>query len=212
MQGQVIKRRYAVNETTPKFVLVQLNTYSNRLKAYRKANNTAYEKLVIKDAEEVRKKMIMDFNDNFSFCDYYFYYDTNAILIMEKQFAGILFDKNLAPVPTTAIKQYDTVYRIITWSINTATAQEYNEGTNPKDIYDANYSIGTQTLRLTVLMPDYKRVKHPEPDGLELISAGKSKQKVSAYKYNSPRFNIYYKARAKQLSRSMEDFFRADAQ
>lgn len=207
-KAQVFKRRNAKNEQTPKFVLVQLNTYTNRIKVYEKAKNSHYATLARTDAEEVTKKMIADFNDNFSFCSFYFYYDTNATLVKERKFEGILFNEKLQPVPGNPISSADSSYRIIVWGLNSAVAQDYNNETNPNDPFDGNYSIGTQTHRLVVLYPDFKRVKSPEPDGLELVAAGKSKQKNSFYKYTSPKFNIYYKARAKQLSKAMEDFFR----
>jgi hypothetical protein len=207
-KAQVFKRRNAKNEQTPKFVLVQLNTYSNRIKVYEKAKNSRYATLARTDAQEMTKKMVADFNDNFKFCSFYFYYDTNATLIKERKFEGILLNEKLQPVSGNAISVSDSNYRIIVWGLNSAVAQDYNNGTNPNDPFDGNYSIGTQTHRLIVLYPDFKRVKSPEPDGLELVAAGKSKQKNSFYKYTSPKFNIYYKARAKQLSQAMEDFFK----
>lgn len=204
--AQVFSRKVAKSEVPPQFVLVQLNTYTNRLEIYSKRKDKSDYNQVLKDGAEVRKKMIMDFQDNFTFCQYYFYIDTNASRIKNKDFSGVLLDNELQSISNASLPSPNKSYKIIVLGYNVATTEDYGSNKS-KDLYSNAYSIGTQRQRLMVLNPDFTRVKHPEPNGLNNTGVGKSKKRKSEYAYSSEKLEIYYKARAKQLSWAMEKFY-----
>src|SRR5579872_5967407 len=97
----------------PSAVLVQLRSEHNRIEALKKAR--MYKELaeVEQDAKEVQSRMIMDFQVNFKYCPVYYFMDTDADLIKEKIFDGILKNADGSPAKNLVIDKSSDNYVIV---------------------------------------------------------------------------------------------------
>jgi hypothetical protein len=82
--GDTLQNKY------PCVLLLQLRSEGNRITAITRSGNTKKLEEVKYDAENVRKAMINDFKEDFSYCPVYYFIDSNADLIKNKHFGGIL--------------------------------------------------------------------------------------------------------------------------
>ena len=79
---------------------------------------------VIKDVEGVKTAMHADFTDNFTFCKVYYFNDTDADKIMNKQFDGVLMtaDGNLAT--NINISNKDSNYLVLYYGYPTSQSNK----------------------------------------------------------------------------------------
>ena len=97
----------------PYAVLVQLKSEKNRIAALIMAHDKKNLIRVQKDASRVKKAMINDFKDHFTYCPVYFYMDSNADKVIAGDLDGILFTADSSPVPPNAMGLQDKKYIIV---------------------------------------------------------------------------------------------------
>lgn len=203
-QAQVFKKRSSARYIPPKVILIQLNTYPSKVKQFYKNGDAESFKLLKGQTDTVIQKMVADFNDNFTYCPYYFYIDTNANLVKEGKLDGILLDKNLNPIGKSPIT--DTNYRITLFGVNAPPLEKYQTNTK-NDLYDASYSLGSSKPGLVLLRYNFDYVKYPEP----YFTAHKIKQlkqPFQSYVFVSKQFNdVVYRPYAKSLSNAFTTFY-----
>lgn len=202
-EAQIFKRRYArYNEKPPKMILVQIFTYQRRIEHYTRLNKPDKVKQIHTDAENMTQKIIMDFSDNFSFCPVYYYMDTNAHLVIEKKYNGVLLDKNLNPVNVSP----DKTTQIVLFGAPISFVADVKSSNN-KDPFDSDYVVGEGKQRLVVYDINFKKLARPLPNGSNNTYGGKPAKDADEYVYRSPDFDIYYKPYAKHLSEKMSIFY-----
>lgn len=200
--AQIFRRNHArTDEKAPKIILVQLFTYQRRIEHFNKLHQPEKAKQAKTDADSVIKKMVMDFSDNFSYCPVYYFIDTNAKLIREKKFKGIILDKNLQPVDIDPGKEY----QIVLFGFPVDMISDVQTGND--DYYDTDYVIGDSKQKLVVLDGNYKKLKKPLPNGSNNKMKGALARPYEEYLYQSPLFEIYYRPYAKGLSVKMSGFY-----
>ena len=99
-------------------VIVQLNTEQNKIRYFRKTGNNKEAESLSREAAEMQKKMISDFNDNFAYCPVYYYIDTNAELIRNKQFKDVLLYMDGIVVKESVINVIDSDYLIVRYGFS----------------------------------------------------------------------------------------------
>jgi hypothetical protein len=158
-----------------KAILVQLNTEQSKIGYFRKAGRNGDAEKVIKESAEMNKRMISDFTDHFTLCPVYYYVDTNADRIKNKNFDNILLDAKGMPV--AAPIGIDSDYLIALYGTDDGTANV------------------TVTKGLVVYTPQYKQVLFLRRNDMD----GKGKN----YAYSSD-FGIEYYPHATMLERRMK--------
>ncbi|MBS1774158.1 MAG: hypothetical protein JST82_14970 [Bacteroidetes bacterium] len=205
--AQVIKRRWSKNEEEPGVLLVQLAVNSNKVEAFRKAGYTNLVQRVKDESDSANKKMVQDFNDNFKFCPVYYYYDTNANLIREKKFDGIILDSALQVVENIPALLATRHFQVVRFGYANPTVNEYDEEDSTKDS-KGHYTTGRLEKRLIVMGPDLKRVKFPMPQGsVSAFDTRSARNKGPKYNFSSKRFDIYYIPYAGKLDKDIFIFY-----
>jgi hypothetical protein len=110
----------------PSAILVQLRTGSNQAKYYQKGNKTEDLKKATEAISAANMKMVEDFNDNFSYCPVYYFYDTSRQSVLAKNFSGVLLDKELKPIDNPQVAATDTSYFIVRHGV-TEDAEEWHK-------------------------------------------------------------------------------------
>lgn len=196
--AQVFKPDSSDDYDLPKAILVQLNTYPNKMKALKENGDRKMVYRLQIETDSVIKKMVADFTDNFTYCPVYYYIDTNATLIKNKQFEGIILDKDLRPLTKTPSLE-GTAYRIVLFGRNISPVQEH-QTENKEDLYDATYTTYPTKPGLVVLYPDFKDVGYSH-GGFTHQKTRKLKQSFQSYVYISPEFSdVLYMPYARSLS------------
>jgi hypothetical protein len=202
--SQIITRRKAkASEIAPKAILVMLPTYARRAE-YLKDSPTKLAQLK-KDRDSIVSKIVMDFNDNFIFAPVYYFVDVDRDRIAAQEFGNVLMDTSLRTLQNV---QLDTPYQIVYFGYPTANTQTAN-GNNDDDILGGNQS-NASNQRLVVLNSDMTEVRKPRPNGANNAWGGKTRRDKDEYRYTSPRFDIYYRPHAKNLSTKMMNFYRIE--
>ena len=197
-QAQVYKPHPSEDYDWPKAILVQLNTYPNKMKAFRENGNGKMVHRLQIETDSVIKRMIADFTDNFTYCPVYYYFDTNATFIKNKQFDGILLDKDLHPLAKVPPLE-GTAYRIVLFGRNVSPVQEH-QTTNKEDLYDATYTTYPTKPGLVMLYPDFKDVGYSR-GGFTHKKTRQLRHPFQSYVYISPEFSdVLYMPYAKSLS------------
>lgn len=200
--AQIIARKHAKpGEKAPKALLVQLNTNQRKVDYFSKTKNKKSLKQVYIDTDSVMSKMIQDFTDNFSYCPVYYYIDTNAELVKQQKFTGILLDKNLHPVQNPPLSPADE-YFIALYGMPSLPNRQSNEG----DVYNTDYT-NARDRRLVVMDKNMNVLQKPLPNGSNNVFGGRMKEPASTYKYASPKFDLYYRPVAKHYSAKLRDFY-----
>lgn len=214
--SQIFKRYNPYPE--PGIILVKLPTYTKRLRAYEQANNTTYATQIKKDANAIQQLMIADFKNYFSYCNYYFFYDTASEAIGSGKFDGNLFDKDMKQLTTSPIKAGDTTYQIVHFGYYVSEQTEVTSNPNNNAGRENTYYTGLNSQRLVVMNYKFGRLPDPLPNGtmyykpptLNLFSSGWGKKKKypkSAY-YTSKKLDLYYYPSAYYLSKQMDRYYR----
>jgi hypothetical protein len=196
--AQIFKKKFArADEQPPKALLIQLPTYKRKIDHYNKTGKNVLARQLEADRDSVITKIVADFSKNFSFCPIWFYHDTNAVRIANKQFNGIILDKNLKPA-TANITSSDSDYFAVMFGYDYHDFDETNE--------QQAYSNIESRQKLIVLNSSLKRLSNSYFNN---IPPSGSKQRIPGpYAYYSSRFDIYYRPYARQLSARLYRYFR----
>ena len=172
----------------PFVVLVQLRSEHNRIAAMTRDRRYKQLEEVIHDAIAVRTAMINDFKDRFDDCPVYFYMDTNAYLVKEKKFAGILLDTNLDPIKNIIIDSTSNDYLIAYYGYPVEQSRLTNVVTD-----ESKYSVGEETPMgkgLVILDDKYRQVNYFYKLGYDALFI---KRKVNhKYYFFSKNFDMEY--------------------
>lgn len=189
------------SEKAPKAILVQLPTYQRRITYLQKAGDDAKLKQVKIDADSMQAKMALDFSDNLNYCPVYFFYDKDIDKIKSRQFNGVLFDKSMQAVNNPVISATDSNYFIVQFGVVYVQDNKKSEGS-----MSAGQNVNSDKHRLQVYNRDFKQLKKPLPMGTNNVWA-RSKREPGAYKYQSPRFDIYYNPYAAHFNAKLHVFY-----
>ena len=97
----------------PRAVLVQLRSEHNRIEALTKDKRYKDAEEVENDAIRAKDAMIYDLTKNFHYCPVYYYMDTNADLVKNKVFEGILTNADGSFASNPIINKNSTNYVIV---------------------------------------------------------------------------------------------------
>ena len=161
-----------------KAIIIQINSEQNKLRYLQKSGKNKEVENVAGEAMEARKKMITDFNDNFSYCPVYYYIDTNADLVKNKQFKNILLNQDGILVKAPIINSSDSDYLIVRYGYPDAN-------TSVRNVKD----LVIYTDKFTPLF----RVHRHEPD-----------KTTRKYVFISGKYDIDYYPAAKELNHTIE--------
>ena len=176
-------------ELPPSFVLVQLNTGTNKIKHLTKTNRKRDLEIAKRDIKNMMQKMILDFDDNFSFCPVYYFYDTNHHLVIQQKFEGILLNAEREIVDTVKKLQADTSYFIIQYG-KIINDEEWN-----------SYKIVASNWQS-------KKLPYPVPETYyQGFMPSKTKKARKEYKYRSSLFELRYKPMAEAYSSTLIAFY-----
>lgn len=189
------------SEKAPKAILVQLPTYQRRISYLQKAGDDAKLKQVKKDADSMQAKMVLDFSDNLNYCPVYFFYDQDIDKIRNRQFSGVLFNKSMQAVNNPVISANDSNYFIVQFGVVYVQDNGSSEGS-----MSAGQNVNSDKHRLQVYNSDFRQLKKPLPMGTNNVWA-RSKKEADAYKYKSPRFDIYYNPYAAYFNAKLHVFY-----
>jgi hypothetical protein len=197
-EAQIFKKRFPY--TAPKTLLIKLPTYSKKIAAYQKGNNTRYANQCRKDAAGMQKAIVTDFKNNFTYCNYYFYYDTLQDAVSNKQFDGILYDKNMTLIASSPIATDDTCYQIAYFGKYLSAIAEET---------DMAYNTGSDIQRMNLISRNSTRLPDPLPNGTIHTGVKEIWKKVVTrqYTYSSKLFDIYYIKSAEVLSDEMKKYY-----
>ena len=145
----------------------------------------------------MRKAIIADFNENFTYCPYYFFDDTNAQRVMNKHFIGTLFDREMKLIDSKRINTDDTTYQIA----------YFGHYLSASDDVSSEYTTGSSVQRLVLVDHKFRRIPDNAPNGRlkgeGLLPVNMSKQRV----YKSKLADVYYIRFAKEVSKSMQQYY-----
>ena len=178
----------SLSHRRPVAILVQLSSERNRIAALSKAGRTRDAEEVKNDGQHVAQATINDFRDHFKYCPVYYYVDTNAEAILNKQFEGILLNADGSVTHNPIINTRSTNYYIVYYGYPNVQLRKAAEATDE--------SSPAPGRGLIVLNDSYKQVAYSiDPDYTSLFSKKKGK-----YSYTSKHFNIQYRPYALELN------------
>lgn len=201
--AQIISRsRAKKDEPAPKAILVQLPTYQRRTEALLKTNDKARMEQLKKDRDSFTTKIVMDFEDNLTYCPVYFFYDKDIDKIKSKQLEGILLNSKLQPVESPVISGVDSNFFIVMFGHPVISG----ENKNGTQVMSVNQSASDKQA-LQVFDHNYIKLKNPLPNGSNNAWGGHSKKSKEDYKYKSPVFDIYYIPYVTQYNAKLHTFY-----
>jgi hypothetical protein len=177
-----------MEEKIPHYVLVQINSEKNRIDALQKAHRYADVEEVKKDAIGVKKAMMKDFSDHFSYCPVFYYVDTNIELIKSRQFEGILFDTAGRTITNLPIGPTSKDYLIVYYGLPTTQPHKVKV---VKDSITEYSQVGVPSgIGLIICNYKLQQLRYIYKLGLAFVMLDKKKKK--GYYYVSKHFNIEY--------------------
>lgn len=195
----------AYRSAPPSAVFVELFTYQAKIDRYMRTKQEANGEAMKKDAAKIIAKTVADFNANFSFCPVYYFYDTNAELLLNRQFEGVLLNKDLTPVNESPVAATDTTYLVVNYGPAAVSRKNYNEATAGEK-NNLDYGVGNNAMINSYKGNILDYTFNPLPsfvlyDKKFFLRVG------SDYTYTSKRFNISYKDLAAYLNEKMNSFY-----
>jgi hypothetical protein len=181
------------------FVLMQLNSESNRITALEKDGKYAEVEEVKKDAQGVTSAVIKDFKDHFTRCPVYFYSDTNLNLIKERNFNGVLLDTNLQIVTNPPLHPDSKDYLVIYYG-RPARQSHYNKVLTDTTAYryDSGEPFGRGLVASNYKLQQLRYIYWIGP-----FSFLAKKGKTGEYNYFSKHFDIEYYPLASRLNKEL---------
>lgn len=194
VDAQAFRRRQALpEEQPPKAILLQLNTGYSRLK---RGGRQEFLRELVKDMKIANERMILDFEDNFSFCPVYYFYDSNLHYITNGEFFGYLMDAKGQLLDTRVIPEGDTSFFIVHFGyMMSEGSQDLDLPLTQKMLIASNHKgqMLPSPLPNTSLPVDTRKYK--------------TKKFKSEYRYNSKVTDIYYRPRALHYSILLKQFY-----
>jgi len=209
VQAQSRKKiKAAYKSNPPKVVLVELFTYTNKINYYKRTQQDKKADQLEKDARKIMERTIKDFNTNFKFSPIYYFYDTNASNIVNREFKDVLLDKNMQPLATSPIKDNDTSYLIINFAPAVVSERGYDTTTGPKN--DLTYGVAENVLVNSFKSNVLDYTLSPLPRYIIVDNHSIFRFNANDYSYTSPTVNVYYRDHAKFLDKKLNAFYTAE--
>ena len=188
--AQILMRKKAkCQELPPPFLLVQLSTGSNKIDYLTRQGNVEALEIATKDIDNIIQRMVLDFNENFSFCPVYYFYDTNLHYVLEKKFEGILLDNDLNRLNTLNLPEHDSNYFIVQYGRRNSN-EEWNSNT------------------LVVYDWQLKPLPYPVPETFYVRFYTRTNGDPKKYTYNSSKFELRYTPMAGAYHATLRKFYR----
>lgn len=190
----------------PQYILVMLPTSSNAIKAFEKHNDPLDAHAIAHDRKLMIDKMVQDFNDNFKFCPFYFFIDTNVNKVINRDYEGVLLDGNLQPVSNVPDAS-DTTHFILRYGNSDPNSTQWK--TRKGDILNSDFNnasmqmligMNYQFQQLYSWQP-YKTIAYGQPRDAR-IAARK-------YRYTSKKYNIQYRPQAANYNTTLINYYKA---
>jgi hypothetical protein len=193
--------------TAPKAVVVLLPYGAKRMKALTGADNSYQRETAIADLEEVRKRMMADFRDNYKYGPYYFLPDSVDVLSENNDWSRQLMDKNGTPAQDLVIDPADTNFMFSYYTYREREKVRVNTIQQGKGISYENG--GLMAIYKVWVLTD--RSLNPYPEKLDrrrryTLSLFKGANPRRIYYYESSLFDINYRASALKLWESLYEF------
>ncbi|HYD20954.1 MAG TPA: hypothetical protein VEB40_05720 [Flavipsychrobacter sp.] len=177
-----------------KAVLVKLASHKSRIAYFESKGDLQNAAYLRKDANAIIQTTINDFEDNFNYCEVYYFIDTNLYKVLASKFDGVLLDRDLKPVSNPVIKNGDTKFLIVYYGVPEDAEVNKIDSTSYRSIRYPNDG-------LVVLGHDYKRVKRLD----HFIFHGfPFRRTMKAYIYVSKHFALDYKPLAEYLQENLK--------
>ena len=206
--AQLFKRSHArENEIPPKLILVELPTVVNKVTYYNKNGKTEKALAIQACNDTLVKRMLADFNDHFSFCPVYFFFDTAVSAIRNREFSSLL-NRELKPAQNVVITPADTNYFVAYFGLETPDEIPVGYKNDPFS------AAGTASVvpNLIALGPDFKKLRPGLPDKPRMNSVKHTKApsnlQLYNYMYRSKEFNLSYKPFAYFYSATLTRFYK----
>ena len=188
----------------PTVVLVQLKSEKNRIDAMIKERDYRGLEEVKNDAEEVRKKMILDFTTNYHQTPVYYYMDSNAELIKNKQFDGILMNADGSVVTKPVIDNSSEDYVIVYYGYFVSQPKAKDVVTDANHyVYDWQTPPGKG---LVVLNDRYQQIDHFYKLGYDGGFLNR-KRTFKKFSYVSKHYDIEYFPFAQLFGKNIGDHY-----
>lgn len=178
----------------PRIVLVQLSAEQNRIAALTKTNNQKHIEEVKNDAQQVREVMINDFHDRFDFCPVYYFIDTNAEAIKNKQFDGVLLNADGTKATDLPLNKNSKDYLIVVYG--------YPDEKTNKNEPVTNQASSLPGRGIVLFNSEYKQVGYIIEGDYTSIGVATNQQHYK-YAYISAHFDIQYMPFARQLNEAL---------
>jgi hypothetical protein len=196
----------AYRASPPKMILVELFTHTPKSNYFLRIKQPKKAAEVLVDAQSVIEKTVADFNENFHFCPVYYFYDTNAQLISNRNFEAALFNKDLTPVVTSPISDADTSYIIVNYGPAAISRKEYLPGAT-EETNNLSFGVSDNVLITSFKSNMLSYTFTPLPTFVLYDKKSIFRGNTQKYAYTSKRFNIYYKDQAEFLNNKFVKFF-----
>lgn len=172
-----------LNRKIPAAVLVQLRAEKNRITTLTAARRYKQVEEVKNDAKKVADAMINDFQDNFNHCPVYYFMDSNAEAVKNKQFDGILLNADGRAVTDPVVNSASNNYLIVYYGY-----PNYQERRNEVSTDQLSPYFGRG---LIILNHEYEQIAY-----IFLLSYNehfyKRNKRLKKYNYHSKRFDMQY--------------------
>jgi hypothetical protein len=183
----------------PTAVLVQLRSEHNRIEALTKDRRYNEVEEVKNDAKEVISRMKLDFHNNFDYCPVYYYMDTNADLVKNKAFTGILMNEDGSIVTNPIVNEKNNRYVIAFYGHPVSQSRLKKVETDP-----AKYAVSNEkipTLGLVILNDKFQQLTYFYKFKYDELFFGSRRNRK--YYYRSKHFEIEYYPFAKLFAETM---------
>ena len=179
-----------------KAVLVKLASQKSRITHFENRGDFKNANNLRKDANAIMQATINDFEDNFNYCEVYYFIDTNLYKVLASKFEGVLLDRDLKPVSNPVIKNGDTKFLIVYYGVPDDAEVNKIDSTSYRSIRYPNDG-------LVVLGHDYKRVRRLDHF---IYYNHPFRKNMRGYIYTSKHFTLEYKPHAEDLQQNLTNF------
>lgn len=172
----------------PKVVLVQLRSERNRVQALTRSRSFKELREVESDARNITDSTIKDFHEHFSYCPVFYYMDTNADLVRERKFEGILLREDLSAAKDIPFNKDSNDYVVVYFGYPIGTSK-LSDDAEDSSSYAAEHN--TQLGRgLVILNSKFQQINYVYKFNYGELFASNKKNKPLHYK--SRHFDMEY--------------------